>query len=126
MLVILAGGFYIAVNRYPNIYSYIGGQDKPKQIQKSYVEAMTEDSYGGKTPQETIDLFVAALKANDAELAAKYFMLDEKSSRDNWLRALTQLKEQGVLPKMAKDVNMASTNTELNKYSGVWKIVNFN
>src|SRR3989344_3905403 len=52
-----------------------------EKAEKAYVEAMTADTYGGKTPKETLDLFVAALKKGDIELASKYFLLDENLSR---------------------------------------------
>ena len=40
-----------------------------------YEELMRQDTYGGKTPEETLKLFVEALKKEDIELAAKYFSL---------------------------------------------------
>ena len=31
------------------------------------------DTYGGKTPQETLDMFISAVEKGDYELASKYF-----------------------------------------------------
>ena len=118
-----------------------------KALEQRYIQAMTEDTYGGKTPQETLDLFVAALKAEDVELASKYFMLDDSLSREKWLKTLKMLREQGVLDDMAKDIEddsrpleniennrfafglfdrdevvAASIHMQLNTYSGIWKI----
>lgn len=36
------------------------------------LEAQRNDIYGGKTPEETLDLYITALKAGDVELASKY------------------------------------------------------
>lgn len=36
------------------------------------LEAQKNDTYGGKTPEETLDLYITALKAGDIELASKY------------------------------------------------------
>lgn len=36
----------------------------------------TADTFGGKTPEETLALFVAALEKGDTETAAKYFVYD--------------------------------------------------
>ena len=36
------------------------------------------DTYGGATPEETLQLFIAALEAEDVELASKYFLPDER------------------------------------------------
>ncbi|MBI2064963.1 MAG: hypothetical protein HYT62_02845, partial [Candidatus Yanofskybacteria bacterium] len=120
-----------------------------KALERRYIEAMTEDSYGGKTPQETLDLFVVALKDEDVELASKYFMLDDNLSREKWLKTLKIFKEQGVLDDMARDIEGktqedkegktdendfkfvmydengdvgARINMRFNQYSKVWKI----
>ena len=53
----------------------------PKEIVR-YMERLEEayrnDAYGGDTPEETLNLFIAALKAGDTDLAAKYFLLEEQ------------------------------------------------
>lgn len=40
---------------------------------KEFEEKMRSDTYGGKTPQETLDMFIAALEKEDVDLAVKYF-----------------------------------------------------
>ena len=121
LLILLAIGVYFALNS-----NFSNDREKlTKGLDQRYVQAMAADTYGGKTPQETLDLFVAALRANDADLAARYFMLDNNSSRDKWVRTLNILKGQGVLAKIAGDIKLSSVHLELNSYSGVWKIVNF-
>src|SRR3989344_4072391 len=42
----------------------------------NYETVMRTDVYGGKTPEETLSLFIEALKTDDIELATKYFMFD--------------------------------------------------
>ena len=42
-----------------------------EQQQKSYEEAMAQDTYGGKTPEETLALFISALEKEDIDLASK-------------------------------------------------------
>lgn len=60
------------------------------------------DTVGGKTPQETLDLFIAAVESGDYELASKYFIGDkqeaefedlEKSDRKNIKNALFLLQK---------------------------------
>jgi len=41
-------------------------------------EAYAEDKYGGDTPEETLQLFIDALKAGDVELASKYFVVEKQ------------------------------------------------
>ena len=41
-------------------------------------ELYAQDIYGGETPEETLTLFIDALKAGDVELASKYFKLEDQ------------------------------------------------
>lgn len=65
-----------------NASRYYESQGDPKQRAiEGYkkVEAQyANDSYGGNTPEETLRLFIEALKAGDTDLAAKYFILDKQ------------------------------------------------
>jgi len=69
----------------------------PKEIVR-YMERLEEayrnDAYGGDTPEETLNLFIAALKAGDTDLAAKYFLLEEQEKAKVDLQA--GLKSGGV------------------------------
>ncbi len=76
--------------------------------EKAYIEAMTADTYGGKTPQETLDLFVEALRAGDVELASKYFLLDENLSREKWVSRLEDIKNGNLFEVMADDISNRS------------------
>lgn len=69
-------------------------------------EALKNDTYGGKTPQETLNMFVDALKKGDVELASKYFELDTNTqspdylTRRKWEEVLVQAKNEGRLPQI--------------------------
>jgi tRNA U34 2-thiouridine synthase MnmA/TrmU len=47
-------------------------------ILEKQMEAEKNDFIGGDTPEETVDLFVEALKKEDYELAVKYFAVEEQ------------------------------------------------
>ncbi len=48
---------------------------KEFEAYKKKIEQMLEsDPYGGKTPEETLKLFVEALKAKDYKLASRYYV----------------------------------------------------
>ena len=51
-------------------------------------ELYAADTIGGKTPEETIDLFITALKKGDALLASGYYKLDVRE------KALASLKDE--------------------------------
>ena len=59
----------------------------------TYLDKFKNDTVGGKTPEETLKMFVAALKKGDVELASQYFSLDDKGSRQKWVEMLRQNKE---------------------------------
>lgn len=131
---------------------------KVKELQKSgeayikvienYKTAMKADIFGGKTPQETLNLFITALEKEDAELAVKYFVLQEDGKVNEQVRqALIDRQKEGSFKEMARLLKLAKPETEgvigdfdyrfsvyesgkqqayiimgLNKYSNVWKI----
>jgi len=152
IILILAGGGYWAWDKYfsPQARKNAETQanyQKYLDWQKSYEAAMTADTYGGKTPQETLDMFIDVLKKGDIELASKYFLLREDGSVDpKWVEGISKTKETGKLVgaidlltkakpagsvmsgyfgfevrddngELVEDISM-----RLNKYSGVWKI----
>jgi len=152
VIVLVVSGVYFVWDRY---FSEAGqarrfAEEQMRVIEKAekdYVKAMTADTYGGKTPQETLDLFVAALRAEDVELASKYFMLDENLSREKWINYLQDIKNRNLLAKMAQDIKQEAKplgssykgdfgfglfnndgtigvqiDMQLNRYSQLWKI----
>lgn len=68
-----------------------------KNLEKRYAE----DPYGGETPEETLRLFIEALKSGDTDLAAKYFVLDKQ---DQWREDLAKIQEKNLLGDMIKDL----------------------
>ncbi len=69
--------------------------------QADYEKAMREDTYGGKTPEETLSMFIEALKKEDVELASRYFALNTNENseyyltRREWEEGLRKAKEEG-------------------------------
>lgn len=115
IILVTVGGYFIWSNffKYDILKVY-------QNAEKNYVEAMQADTYGGKTPQETLDLFVAALKSGDVELASKYFLINENASREEWVKYLSSVKERGLLAKMANDIERDAkplTNSDENKFA---------
>jgi len=113
-----------------------------------YYQKFAEDIYGGKTPQETLDMFIEALEKGDIDLAAKYFAMDDNLSRKEWEDGLKQAQQEGRIEEIIKELKKAqpsssqpgyetayefmilgesgladySVEMEFNQYSGVWKI----
>ena len=119
-----------------------------KEIEKGE-KAQRDDTYGGKTPEETMQLFIAALEKEDLDLAAKYFSLAEPGVQDpKWIGQLTKAKDDGRLRDSIKLLKRAKFAGESmpgyagfdisgsdgsmlygidlvkNTYSNLWKISN--
>src|SRR3990167_1902802 len=53
-------------------------QDKVKSVRKEIYDAALRDTYGGKTPQETLAMYIEAVEKGDYELASKYFVEEKR------------------------------------------------
>jgi len=153
IIIIVAGGFFVW-ERYFSPQAKINREtqknyEKYLEWERNYEKAMKEDTYGGKTPEETLQMFIEALRKEDVELASKYFVLRSDGSSDpKWKEGLIKTKEIGklqevinVLSKAKPDLGAriseeyyvfstrdengtvtADIDLRINKYSGVWKI----
>ncbi|MDD2935182.1 MAG: hypothetical protein PHX25_01785 [Candidatus Pacebacteria bacterium] len=53
-------------------------QEELDEYYRKVDELKASDIYGGKTPEETLQLYIEALKTGDMELASKYFRLEDQ------------------------------------------------
>lgn len=152
IIIIVGGGFFV----WQKYFSPQAKLDRQTQEnyqkyldwQANYEKAMKEDTYGGKTPEETLQMFIDALKKGDVELASKYFILREDGIADpKWKEGLKATKDTGKLQEVAgllskarpdlesrsneNDFKFATyensklkayVNLEFNIYSHIWKI----
>lgn len=68
---------------------------------------MMADTYGGKTPQETLDMFIAAVEKGDYELASKYFVI---ARQKEWNVELKKIKEVNKVEVFLKPVSEAKNS----------------
>lgn len=113
-VLILAGlvaGYAIGIFAYLKVIGPYVAEMKYKKFLEDYLKPYKEDFTGGNTPEETIDLFVAALKKGDYELAVKYFVIQEQEKqRESYMN----LNEENK-----KNINDWITEIESNKKT--WK-----
>lgn len=97
-----------------------------------------KDTYGGKTPKETLEMFIKAVEKGDYELASKYFVI---AKQEKWKK---MLKKAENIDEFLKEVKQVKENINTGKYSeqedwfrvdkpvviefmrypnGVWKII---
>ncbi|MEK7558458.1 MAG: hypothetical protein AAB507_01370, partial [Patescibacteria group bacterium] len=109
---------------------------------KNLEELYKKDTYGGATPEETLALFIDALKKGDTELASKYFVPEKQKQEAEDLRIgkekgnldfLIGYLEKAKLGKKFSEnqyrLTVVENNTAVmsfdflfNKYSDKWKI----
>ncbi len=146
-IIIIVGGGYLVWSNYlsPEIRAAREHQklyEETLGLVEQYQEAMRNDTYGGTTPQETLDLFVEALENDDLEMASKYFVLNDDGTRDPIiLENLKILRDNGeIIEVMATIEKLEYSETrsyegtawfysgdhsiliKLNEHSKVWKI----
>lgn len=80
-----------------------------KALQQESDRPYLEDTYGGKTPKETLELFIVAVEKEDFDLASKYFVISKqeewrekliKGNKENlkkWLNLLKNAQDRGAL-----------------------------
>ena len=94
---------------------YLNPEERAKRDALKYFEDLQAqyetDTYGGATPEETLQLFITALEAGDIELASKYFLPDE---REKWQRNISEVETGGSLEEMINDLSRAEKTKEEN------------
>ena len=93
-LILLAGGvLWFVLNGMPYI-SNLRANWEAQRLQDQWEKPYREDTYGGKTPEETYDMFLDALRKGDTTLASRYFVIDEQ---EKWQKTLEQYKVQSLI-----------------------------
>ena len=95
-IAILGGGFFAGI--YARDYSE-RWQDRQvlRNLVKSYEQTRKDeearkmaDTFGGKTPQETLQMFIDAVEAGDYDLASKYFVETQYSQQKKTLENISK------------------------------------
>jgi hypothetical protein len=91
-------------------------QNRPTPEMRKYLNSLEElaerekeDTYGGDTPEETLRMFIDALKKEDIELAAKYFVVSEQEKK---LREFRAGNSSGGLSELANFLSRDKTGKE--------------
>ncbi len=111
-------GFWIGwdLGAYTYFYKYLPyAREKEtgkwvKEYDKYIKDLHKNDYIGGNTPEETIDLFIAALKKGDMDLASKYFVAEEQE-------VARKKVEAGDKIKIIEEIEYAKKNWHKNVYS---------
>ncbi len=109
-----------------------------EKTEEEIYQAQLADTYGGQTPQETLQLYIVAVEKGDYELASKYFVIENQSKElesfegatsdevSKYVLVLDDVLDNGG--EYSRDKSYFSFNgsilTRMTLYpSGVWKII---
>ena len=105
-LVLLAGVVVWTVLNGMPYFNKLRANWEVQRLQNQWEKPYREDKYGGKTPEETYDMFLEALRKGDTTLASKYFVVDEQGS---WNKTLDQYKEANILNNFVDELKHTRT-----------------
>jgi N-acetylneuraminic acid mutarotase len=148
---IVLGGFFILylILMGPELWRSYKWQKAVDDYEEAMRKPYKEDIYGGKTPEETWQMFLDALKKGDIDLASKYYDVEHQENGkikleelknsaklQNWIRELETLeKDQNqssqnrayysyrYYDKQTQRYLWSTTIFYLNPYTQVWKIL---
>jgi len=83
-----------------------------KRLDTEYYDQKVADKIGGKTPQETLDLYINAVEKGDYELASKYFVVDKQEEELKILKNSPRKNIENILTLMK------NTRDDFNRFSG--------
>lgn len=89
----LVAGYAIGIFVYLKIIGPYVSEMKYKAFLEDYLKPYKEDFIGGNTPEETIDLFIEALKKGDGYAANKYFIVSEQ---EKWNRSFEKSTKENI------------------------------
>jgi hypothetical protein len=88
----LFAGYVFGVIGYVKVIGPYFSKLEYQRAMEEYLKPYKEDFVGGNTPEETIDLFIDALKKEDYELAVKYFVVERQEKAKSELDGRDKIK----------------------------------
>lgn len=122
---VLSAGIFSWVNYLSPEAKNIRAQRKDVEtilkMQRNYEEAMRADTYGGKTPQETLSMFADAIKSGNVDLAVRYLKFDDTGKPDNDTEAdLRQAIQEGKVDLILKIISEAKFSLKQSNENAAW------
>lgn len=100
----LAAGYALGVVTMVEVIGPYIGKIRYEKAMEEYLKPYKEDFTGGNTPEETIDLFIEALKKGDYELASRYFVVERQ---EEWRKNLIDIKNDNKSQELIDELESA-------------------
>jgi acyl-CoA reductase-like NAD-dependent aldehyde dehydrogenase len=95
-------------------YDQWRGQKRVQELAEAMQKAQDEwhqmqvaDTYGGKTPQETLNMYIEAVEKGDYDLASKYFVIEKQ---EEWKGELIEIDQLGKVMTFLNPIKEALEN----------------
>lgn len=103
---------YVGVMKYINWRWYEGIKKEAVKFEADLTDReakIANDTYGGKTPQETLALFITAVEEGDYELASKYFVVEKQGEELKSLRESERKNIDNIISLLKEAKNWRSS-----------------
>ena len=77
-----------------------------EKFEQEQYRKMLADTYGGKTPQETLQMYIEAVEKGDYELASKYFIENNRDKELKSFEGAMQVDIQNVVNLLKESLSM--------------------
>jgi len=109
---------FIPITEYKNVDEWMAERPRSKGEYINYIteleKAARADDIGGQTPQETLALWVEAVKADNLEKASTYFVITEGK---NAFEIMKESKRNNVFPEVIIDIENGGS-WSISEYTG--------
>jgi flagellar biosynthesis/type III secretory pathway M-ring protein FliF/YscJ len=141
VLIVLALGAVVAARLYEKWQGEQAVQkfaEAMKKAEEDAYRAAMADTYGGKTPQETLQMYIDAVEKGDYVLASKYFIGDNQEKELGRLQNWSKENINNIVNLLKQDINSVGsysdkkdefvidrpTTVDFRLYpNGTWKII---
>jgi hypothetical protein len=114
LMAIFVAGFFAG-----NTVKYFVDQWKAKRNVALWMDSLSaplkNDKFGGKTPEETFDMYLAALKKGDLELASKYYWITRQEKELEYLREMKENNELEAYISELSSINKDSWRRDISE-----------
>jgi len=115
------GGFFalmlVGIIGIPMVAQYMEKQEEKAREESAanYMQLVTDlqerlknDKDGGTTPEETLEMFTAALEKGDIDQASKYFVFEPKERREELIGLLEKIQKEGKFEALLEYLGKAT------------------
>lgn len=103
-IILLALVVYVAAFWFHRKEAALQLAERARNLENEIYQKQLADTYGGKTPQETLQMYIDAVEKGDYGLASKYFVIEKQ---DYWKNELNQISQESKISNFLSPLKQA-------------------